>query len=179
MHWLNENTLAPLFEVNERLVELTVREQARGAPRFVDAAGRRRIARCPCLLVDAGLREPESWFVERPAMEPYFARDDSISLAQMTLVFAWSMARMNPNTAGLVLGISPRSASFIAGVGLRDLARVAHERWWAIRPRWMDRPEVWQRLAQPEGRLSGSVFGGVGLRALQLLFWELVQNTAV
>jgi hypothetical protein len=176
MYWLNEETLAPLFEVNERVLELiSNRDHPLPSPPPSDPSVRKRVARCPILLVDAGLEEPGERRAGAPAVEEFFSREEAVPLAQMTFVLAWSMTRANRDAACIVLGISLTSAASIAGLGLRDLQRLAEDRWRLLRPRWVDRPEVWRRLAMPDGWPGCSPLGAVGPRALQLFFWELVE----
>jgi len=175
MHWLNEETLAPLFEVNQRLVELIWNGVTSPPLCLADMAVRKRLARCPFLLVDAGLSDPKEWPDIDPKSEGFFRRDEAVALARMTFVFAWSMARTHREASCIVLGISPVSAAFIAGLGLASLQALAEDRWWSIKPRWVDRPEVWRRLAVPGGHARNSPLGPTGLRAFQLLFWDHVQ----
>ena len=60
MHWWDEQMLAPLFEVNERMLRLVPDVWLRLpaaclGPCRDEAAARARLARCPFLLVDVGL----------------------------------------------------------------------------------------------------------------------------
>ena len=59
MHWWDEQMLAPLFEVNERMLRLVpnvwvMAPAASLGAGLDDAAVRARLARCPFLLIDVG-----------------------------------------------------------------------------------------------------------------------------
>jgi hypothetical protein len=183
MRWWDERTLAPLFEVNERLVQslpdgrcLRLRGLADRLPELRDAGVRNRLARCPFLLVDVGLGEPDKLFEVDAPVDALFSREEAVALTRMTFVLAWSLARMDATSAGVVLGISPRAAATIAALRLEELYRAAQVRWWSVKPRWADRPQIWRRLARGDGRTALPSVGAPWLRASQLLFWECVHQ---
>jgi hypothetical protein len=177
MHWLNEEVLAPLFEVNARLVELMAsKTHSSLLPlRLSDTGVRARLSRCPVLLVDAG-RMVSSTKDDTPTAESIFSREAAVGLARMTLVLVWSMARTDGNAARVVLGLSVAELTRIGGLRLGDLDALAEDGGCSIRPRWIDRPELWQRLGAPLSGPWSSPLGAVALRAVQLLFWEWTQG---
>ena len=94
----------------------------------------------------------------------------------MTFFVAWSMARTNPQVAGLALGFTVHVASRIASLRLEDLCRISQARWSSARPRWIDRPHVWRRLTRAAARCSEVSERMQCLRAMQILFWECMHE---
>jgi hypothetical protein len=160
--WLRANTIESLIELNESCLALFA-EQARAAGsagllgqfgeqwRLLDSAGRRRAAGCHYLVFDAGFADARRW--QRPAGDPghptaaaFFTVPGTAALVQAVLLFGWHLARCQPTSAQLLLGMPTSCVRLIAQRTLgqvRGLA-AAHPEW--LRPRWLAQPRVWREL---------------------------------
>ncbi len=163
----DSSVLEPLAEINEDVVEaltgaggadsavgpalggLRWRWQALGAP------ARRRLVRCPYLLLDAGFAHAELWAAlprasvhELPPAREFAARLRPMptALIRRVLLLAWHLARANRLTARLALGMSAECAQLLARCRLADLDWYAEQRPAFIRPRWEHRPTLWHAL---------------------------------
>jgi hypothetical protein len=163
----DSSVLEPLAEINEEVMEaltcagrpagsdgpalggLRWRWQALGAP------ARRRLVRCPYLLLDAGFGHAELWAAlprasvhEVPPVREFTTRPQPmpVSLIRRVLLLAWHLARANRLTARLALGMSAECAQLLARCRLADLDWYAEQRPEFIRPRWEHRPALWHAL---------------------------------
>ena len=156
--------LNPMAELNAEILEALVggaaRPGASGAEgglqwqwRALGEPARVRVARCPFLLVDAGLAQPELWaglpgaaVHEAVPLRTLLARRGPLAtpLLRRLLLFAWHLARAYPLGARIALGMSAPCARAVAGCRLAVLEALAEQRPAWIRPRWEDRPELWK-----------------------------------
>jgi hypothetical protein len=186
--------LRPLYEINERCLELLVRAARTDRPTFplvcylrellcsVTPETRARAAHRPLLLIDMHLANGELWRAAkdrpdrptpRPAWQGAFARPAAVQLARSTLSLAWHKVRVAPHELFL-LGITTDVADAIAQLSITEIAAVAERYFRHIRPRWEDRPAVWRRLllsAQSEDIRRSRDFN---LYGIQLLTAELM-----
>jgi hypothetical protein len=163
----DSGVLEPLAEINEEVVEVltgaSAAESAAGpvitALRWrwqaLAAPARRRLAHCPYLLLDAGFARPELWAaLPRAAVNDAPLVGDSAArlkpmptpLIRRVLLLGWHLARANRFTARLALGMSTECAQLLTRCRLADLEWFAEQRPAFVRPRWEDRPELWQAL---------------------------------
>jgi hypothetical protein len=89
-------------------------------------------------------------------------------------MLAWNSLRAQPATARILLGMAHPVADLIAGLRFDEIARVAHQRFRHVRPRWDDRPAVWRRLLLAAQSNDEKLMGEFNLHGLQLLAGELL-----
>jgi hypothetical protein len=186
--------LRPLYEINERCVELLVSAARTDCPTLPLVCYLRellcsampdtlaRAAHRPLLLIDMQLTNGELWraATDRPvrptprsACHGAFPRPAAVQLARWTLSFAWHKVRAAPHELCL-LGISTDVARAIAQLPITEIAPVAERYCRYVRPRWEDRPAVWRRLllsAQSEDirRTRDANLYGIQLLTAELL----------
>jgi hypothetical protein len=188
-------TLHPLYEVNERCIELLVQDARKDSPgtlalvrhlheplRAMTPASRARAAQRPLLLVDMQFANLEWWRTVKdhptraaplPAWRGAFARPQGVQLARATLMLAWHSVRSDRYGACL-LGITPAVSDIIASLSITEIDRLVERRFRHLRPRWEDRPAVWRGLlllAQNEDFRRTRDFN---LYSLQLLTGDLL-----
>jgi len=177
--WPQIDTLEYLRELNEQCLELLA-EQAglRTMPahpmlhdlsdlwKALDTNSRRRAAACEYLLVDAGFADGYRWrWVsghqvgdrEPAAFASFFSGPRLVGLANQIFAYAWHLARTQPITVRLVLGMPPHCACLISACSLRQMSELAvrHAGW--LRPRWALRVSMWRELLV--AAISGSPTG--------------------
>jgi hypothetical protein len=186
--------LRPLYEINERCLDLLMRAARTDRPTFplvcylrellcsLTPETRARAARRPLLLIDMQLANGELWRAAndragrptpRPTWQGAFPRPAAAQLADWTLSFAWHKVRSAPHELCL-LGITTDVANGIAQLPITEIAPVAERYLRYVRPRWEDRPAVWRRLllsAQSEDTFRARDFS---LYGIQLLTAELM-----
>jgi hypothetical protein len=141
-----------------------------------------RAAECPFLLLNVGFQDEEWWRglkygLPRNAREPVacFPRLKAMPLARSTLTLAWHWAHADPETAGLVLGISRTCAALIASLTLQELETIAHRQHRCLRPRWEDRPAVWRALLGAAQQADREALSDFRLYGIRLVIGELLQ----
>jgi hypothetical protein len=176
--------LGPVAAINRQLLELLCEpapSRRTGLTQLCCALGpdaRLRLARCPYLLLDAGFAAPELWSSsgrqsgavrEAGAHGGYFSSHQGVALVRRTLVFAWHLARANPFSARILLGMAAPCAACIAASRLEDLDELAElcPAW--IAPRWEGKLQVWQQLVHAAQAGQVSQLRQAQLRGLQLL----------
>ena len=181
--------LRPLYELNERCLELLVRAARTDRPTFplvsyvrellcsVTPETRARAAHRPLLLIDMQLTNGELWRAakDRPghptvraAWQGAFARPAAVQLAYWNLYLVWHTVRVAPHELFL-LGTTPDVADAIAQLPITEIWPVAERYFRYVRPRWEDRPAVWRRLllsAQSEDIRRARAFSLYGIRLL-------------
>jgi hypothetical protein len=192
--WLHAETLETLAEVNEQCLEL-IREQAAAAnvaPPLLaelrvewselDAPARRRAARCPYLLVDAGFAAAGRWtrvlarqVQDEPRMHsagPFFTVPRAVSVMRLVVTYAWHLASSHGAAARLLLGMSAPCAELIGACTLSQINRLAesHVEW--LTPRWPDRVTVWRELLMTANSGEHSALERMRIRGVQLLAAE-------
>lgn len=189
--WLHAKALDTLAELNEQCLELLCDQAAASArPRPVllaelealwsalDTAARRRAARCPFLLVDAGFMRPGPlpWQeqgicdLDRPVPQgAFFTVPRTIQVARLVLTYAWHLARSERAAARLFLGMSAPCADRIAGCTLRQMIQLAEGESRLLEPRWPERVGVWRELLGAAASTEPSAMDRFRMRGLQLL----------
>ena len=113
------------------------------------------LACCGTLLVDAGFSDPDRWqraralevgSNEKSWRSNAWSHEDAVLIGHSTIFVAWSVLHGARAEAGVLLGISPETASIITGMDVSQLSRTAqrHPDW--ILPRWLDRSIAWSNL---------------------------------
>jgi len=194
----DSSVLEPLAEINEDVVEtltgaggadgtvgpalggLRWRWQALGAP------ARRRLVRCPYLLLDAGFAHVNLWAaLPRASVHdlppaPGFSsrlRPMPTPLIRRVLLLAWHLARANRLTARLALGMSAECTQLLARCRLADLDWYAEQRPAFIRPRWENRPALWHALMAAAALEKTGELERLQSWGLQMLAAEALNST--
>ncbi len=191
--WLRAEVLDALAELNEQCLELlceqTVSCNARRRPALLadlealwvglETVARRRAARCPFLLADAGFTRGgcPPWLRERgvrdrewpPVSSAFFTVPRTIPVTRLVLAYVWHLVRSESVAARLFLGMSARCAESIAACTLRQMMQFAESEPHLLRPRWPDRVEVWQELLIAASSGEPSALERFRIRGLQLL----------
>ena len=89
-------------------------------------------------------------------------------------MLAWSVAGSEPNTATLLLGMTPTVSSIIAEFGPQQVERIATLHSASIRLRWATVPGFWRKLLQAASAGDEDALHDVFLYSLQLLGGELI-----
>ncbi|MGH8150875.1 MAG: hypothetical protein ACRETB_13005 [Steroidobacteraceae bacterium] len=204
--WLRAEILDTLAELNEQCLELICEQAAASAPRSgpgllaelealwgaLDMASRRRAARCPFLLVDAGFGRAgcRPWRDARGTGAPipralgvrdrdwpaapraFFTVPRTVPVARLLLAYAWHLARSERVAAQLFLGMSARCADRVAGCTLRQVIQIAESEPQLLEPRWPDRHEVWRELLAAAIGTETAALERFRIRGFQLLAAE-------
>ncbi|MEN9705709.1 MAG: hypothetical protein RLZZ393_1588 [Pseudomonadota bacterium] len=188
--WFSDRALDPLREINGQCIDFLCAMADRGerglvllqelAPlwRRLGPDARRRLAECPCLLVDAGFGDELRWrqLVEhRVGEQPREWRNACLggergqSFARRVVTYGWHLARAHGSIARVALGMTPGSIERIASLGLRDLESAAdlYPGW--VRPRWESQVPVWRQLLTAAANADEAALQQAGLRGIQLL----------
>jgi len=115
---------------------------------------------CGVLLADAGFSDPERWrrLSEPSQLEPsvdiepdWLGREPAIVLVYAILMVAWHVVHTAPAAAGVLLGMSEPVLALFRQLDTADLARIARDHPGLIRPRWVDRPDLWSSVVESDG----------------------------
>jgi hypothetical protein len=156
--------------------------------RALDAAARRRLARCPFLLADAGLARPTCWsgppnfaVHEAAPQAPSPAGRSALAtpLLRRVLLLAWYLARGNRMAARIALGMSGSSANLLARWRQADLDALAERRPAWIHPRWDQNLEVWCAWLGAAAQQSSRGLERLHLWGLQKLAADVRRQTGV
>ena len=147
----------------------------------LDRASMQRLADCPYLLLDAGFTAPQRWdaaplsldrhgaVMDGGAMLGYFGSSAGVALLRRTLSLAWHVARSNPLSARMMLGMSGECAERIGASGLMHLEALAEMTPAWMAPRWEAQPLIWRQMIQAAIGGSDAALRRVRLRGLQLM----------
>ena len=172
--------LEPMVELNAEVLDALTGATAglQWQWRALGEAARLRLARCPFLLVDAGHTRPDLGGT-LPGVGVHEALPVSTLLAQRgplatpllrrVLLFAWHLARANRLAARIALGMSAPCADLVAACRFADLESLAERRPAWIRPRWDNRPEIWQAWLAAAAQESPRDLESLQLWGLQML----------
>ena len=193
-NWFNAQALEPVHELNERFIELLIRLAAAGQRHEpmpfqllrqlgaslleMSAASRRRAAHCLFLLVEVQFGHAEWWPAAqappRPSVStmlwpPSVPRKLVTELTRAVLHLAWHTARENRHAACLLLGLTPPVAEILAKLSLREVGAIAERQFRQLKPRWEDRPFVWQQLIASARIEDAHAWRAFHVQGLQLL----------
>jgi hypothetical protein len=199
-HWLASSILAtgvlePLHELNRTWLALLTMVPNRWSTsaaisRLADPVGvglmslspeqRAEMARCPFSLFTARFNDSAYWLGvagNRQVHEPTFeerdedAADGLGEFAELALFFAWHLARANPSSAKIVLGMPDQTVAAFTSLALSTLQQVGHHPSGLINSRWPHHTRFWLRLLGSVGREDQA--GEVRTLGLQMLAAEL------
>ena len=181
------------YEVNARCLELLGHRAGSASPPMgltaelrelevlLDPVVRTRLAARPYLLVNMRFQDESWWQAARRAPkarasphQDVFPRGAAIKLARAVLILAWNGLRSNPAPASVLYGISAPVARVIVHLTLDDIEEIARRHFRQVKPRWDDRPAVWQDLILAARAEKASPMSACNLHALQLLTGELL-----
>lgn len=192
--WPCAEMLRALTDLNEQCLELLTAQALQRSVSPVpmlrelgdlwsrlDAAGRRRAAACPYLLLDAGFTDPLRWGwvaasrVEdrEPADPSFFTVPGITGLAYQVFSNAWFMVRTQPLGVPVFLGMSATCAALLRACTLRQVAELAERRAAWLRPRWAARTRIWRELLQAAISGEGLALEKARMHGLNLLAMEL------
>ena len=181
--------LEPLAELNLEVLDALAgtAAQLRWPWRVLGEPARQRLAHSPFLLVDAAFARPELW-AALPRVGVHEGLPSSAVPAQRgplptpllrrVLLFAWHLARANRLAARIALGMSAPCAGLVAACRFADLEALAERRPSWIRPRWDDRPDVWQAWLAAAAEESPRALESLQLWGLQMLAAEVLARRA-
>ena len=189
-----EKALRPLYEANQHCIELLVKaawsdrsdlplvRQFRASFRSMSAEARVRAAQKAFLLVDIEFTNSAWWKLLKdhplrtssPPRSDFFPRSSAIQLARASLTLVWHSVQSN-GAETCLLGVHPSVAEVIGAFSMSEIERTAERRSRHVRPRWEDRPAVWQELIQAAGSPDIRRAREFSLRALRLLAGELLE----
>lgn len=182
IHHINERLLSLMVALSDSAIagtaQATILTEVGDALRQLDAAGRRRLVRCPFCLVDAGFRDPNRWRNPQagPGANALLAGDQQelrVSLARSTFLTAWHLTRTDPVAAEISLGVSPACADVISALSMQEIDLLADQYPHWVQPRWLHRPDIWHRLVALAQRPPPIRLSAVSTRGLQLFLGEL------
>jgi hypothetical protein len=181
----SEASLNTLFELNGFFLELlaaAARSPPAKSPAWsaalrpqasqLTAAARARIARCPVCLVDVGFHDEARWGSQTserrlPEEVSGLSPGRTIELTQMAVTLAWTTARASPEAACIIFGMTPDSVGLVSGLSLHRIPSLAERNAPAIRPAWVDRPQIWQHLLSLSDPPPASRLPPLHVRAMQ------------
>ena len=192
--WVARDVLAVLSEINETFVRLLADRAVLTDETRTDFIGALRELLCrsdaptkaahaPVLLLDIGFHDPDWWTVL--AREPSrmaalgrspFPREDAVELSRATLMLAWHLSRADLASCLILLGLSLPVARIVGTLRPKQIDQIAESHYARLRPRWEDRPSVWQQL------LSGTETDQASMRTFAIraleLSWASARHTA-
>lgn len=195
--WLQSDALDALAAVNEQCLELLCEQaSARAPPRprpallkdleplwyGLDTAARRRAARCPFLLADAGFARPPArpWLAASGIRDrdcsappaPFFTVPRTVTVTRLVVTYAWHLACGEPAAARLFLGMPAPLAERLAARTLPEVFQLAEAEPGLLQPRWSDRVPVWRDLLAAAKGGEPAALERCRIRGLQLLAAE-------
>ncbi|MGH8254606.1 MAG: hypothetical protein ACRET0_00120 [Steroidobacteraceae bacterium] len=188
------NVRAPLSDINEAFLRLLIdlanlpgnpasdfMAELRGSLRHLTEPVSAIAARAPVLLVDMEFAHHTWWtgvaadrLKARGARNwlTAFPRTRVIKVARSTLTLAWHLARTDPASSRVLMGMSTPVMQTIATLQPQQLDRIAESQCLRLRPRWEDRPSVWRQL------LAGVATDQASARAFTIRALQLSWGTA-
>lgn len=191
--------LQPIWELNARclglLAECARKEPADTFPLLrhvripilgMTSEMRSRAARQSFLLLDMEFANSKWWRTLRqasrsrplPPWQGQFPRAKARALARATLSATWHGLRGDRH-ARFRMGMAPEVAEVIEALSLTELERLAEKAYRFLRPRWVDRPEVWLHLLESAATGDYRRAREFNVRGLQLFLGELLRVSGV
>ena len=185
--------LQPIHELNHQCVELLVRaawsdnpdlplaRQFQTSLRNLNPESRLRAAHRAFLLVDIEFMNRDWWSEARRSgsktvgagRQGHFPKTAAVQLGRASI----SLLRHSIHTLGAeasLLGAHPGVLEIIASLSLGEIDRLAERRFRDVRPRWEDRPALWQKLIQSAASPDIRLKRELDLTGLQLLVSDLL-----
>lgn len=192
--WLRREMLESLTEVNHRCLGLIAEQALTLAPqseaalrqvgelwRALDERARWQAAACPYLMVDAFFGEPQRWqWLRAPRVgdEPgvpyaaFFTVPQTIAVARMVFVFAWSLVVNHAAGARLILGIHPQCANLLGACTVAQVHELAERYSGWLRPRWLKRVRLWRQMLVAAAEGDALTLERSRMQGLQMLAAE-------
>ena len=192
------SVLEPVFDLNARVLQRLVDEARcsdeetrigivvplRRSLLELSDVGLDRLARCPICLLDAGFGEKARWLARLgepclafgPKIAAFeFPRLEALRLSQTLFMMVWAAANAQPVCAKIIFGMSEECLRVMRALtSVQDLIEECSH--W-VRPRWPDRPQVWQRLIGTAQQSPAARIPDVGVRALLQMLADLEPAT--
>jgi hypothetical protein len=149
--------------------------------RALDERARWQAAACPYLVVDAFFGEPQRWQwlsgsrVGDAASAPYpafFTVPQTVAVARMVFVYAWSLLVSHAAGARLVLGIHPQCASLLGACTVAQVHELAERHCGWLRPRWLTRVRLWRQMLVAAAEDDAVTLERSRMQGLQMLAAE-------
>ena len=195
-HLASASTLQALYDVNLQALSLMrlLIERNRIPRTFgvlldireslcrLDDAALRRLASIPHLLVDLNFRDVAWWRSIRHDSPRAVAIGDRLTraarprltaLTRATLTYTWHIARLSRTDAMLLLGLSEPVITELADWTPDEIQRAAERQALRLRPRWNDRPMVWDHWIEAASTSEADALRRMRIHGLQLLGAEL------
>jgi hypothetical protein len=184
------DSLRPVHHLNRRLLEILIEESRRrvGASAVALLLGRElaalgievrtRLATVPISLVDGGFKR-DDWWRTISSGEPstlselVLPRTRTLELAPLTFGAAAAIARISPESARLIFGMTVTVAQAFAEFPIDVVQRLGQTQAHLICPRWHHRPEIWRALIATAQRAEDARLPPVGVRAMNQLLADL------
>jgi hypothetical protein len=192
--WLRREMLESLTEVNHRCLGLLAEQALALAPqsqpalrqvgelwRTLDERARWQAAACPYLLVDAFFGEPQRWQwlcgsrVGEGQCVPnasFFTVPQTVTVARMVFVYAWSLVVSHSSGARVVLGIHPHCASLLGACTVAQIHELAERYSGWLRPRWLQRARLWRQMLEAAAEDDAVTLERTRMQGLQMLAAE-------
>jgi hypothetical protein len=186
--------LEPLYDVNERCIEMLAQMARKDRPGSVAlvldlrdlltrlkpetraSAARRAVLLCDLRFANLNWWRAARDHPRRPAPLPEwrgsFPKPAALQLARSALLLAWHSLRSSAQSA-VLLGVQPSVADIIVGLSLSDIELLVERRFRHVRPRWEDRPAVWRALLLAAESEDFRKMRDFDLYSLQLLTGDL------
>jgi hypothetical protein len=160
----DEAALAPVRQLNSHALDLLSecsRHPAWSGSAWENALGKRfsrmsaelraGLAKSPISLLEFGCLDASASLDGRVGPSPLFLPlDKALELSHTMITLAWTLCRQDTAAAAVVFGLG--SVEWIHNFDIRDLPRVSERISGGLRPRWLDRPRIWQELLRrPHG----------------------------
>jgi hypothetical protein len=182
----DEAALAPVRQLNAHALDLLSecsRHPAWSGSDWESALGA-GFLRLPAELRDVLAKSPVSLLefcsAEKAEAHPAFLPlNKALELSHSMLTLAWTLSRQDAAAAAIVFGLGGADAQRIHGIAAIDLPRVSERFSGRLRPRWLDRPRIWQELLRYPPGARSSHLAPPFLRIVQRQLVEVRPATGV
>lgn len=174
---LNVQVLEALASSAQSRTTFPLNRDLRAPLASLSSSQRKRGVRCGVLLADAGFSDLPRWqrlvidgdYEASPLVEnPWLPTEEALALSSAVLHFAWHVVRVLPSLAGVLLGMPAPVFALYHRLGVSDLVQIARRRAEWLRPRWVDRRDVWAQIIDEAGSPSSPDSAAVVLRCLKV-----------
>jgi hypothetical protein len=159
------DALSLLQDINETFLVLLIesaRQPTNGGEFFLalretfcrmDESAKATVASAPLLLLDFEFRNADWWkgVASDPrrrflARRPLIEQEQAIELTRGALMLAWHLARSDLASCLVLVGLSDPVAQVVRSLRPKQIDLIAEHQFRSMRPRWEDRPYLWQQL---------------------------------
>lgn len=183
----------PVYELNRQCIDLLVKaasaetpelrlaRQFQGPFRTITSEGRAKVAQQFYLLVDIRFTDPVWWTsaLKHPSGTPVsplpaFPRASAIQIGRAAIMLLRHATHVFGLEASL-LGAHPQVLQILTPLSLSDLDRFLDRFFKEVRPRWEQRPALWQGLIQSASTPDLRMKRDLDLKGLHLLASQILQ----